>query len=126
MPEADPNRTVQCIKLGDELPALANAPFPNALGEEILAKVSKPAWDQWLTESVRIINTYRVELGTTKGNEFLVKQLKIWLGLEEGELVETAWTPPEEGAEDGSASAEGAASAEPAGATETAERTPES
>ncbi|MEM7605353.1 MAG: oxidative damage protection protein [Myxococcota bacterium] len=96
MPEADPSRTVRCIKLSEELPALAKAPFPNELGNEILEKVSKPAWDQWIEESVRLINTYRVDLGSKEGTEFMVSQLRIWLGLEEGELKPTAWTPPTE------------------------------
>lgn len=98
MPEAHPDRTVHCIKLDKELPALAKAPFPTEFGNEIAEKVSKEAWDQWLEESVRLINTYRVDLGTREGTEFLIKQLRIWLGLEEGELQPTAWTP-EEGAD---------------------------
>ncbi len=98
MPEADPNRNVDCIKLGESLPGLAKAPFPTDFGQEIYEKVSKQAWDQWLEESVRLINTYRLDLGTKEGTEFLLNQLRIWLGFEEGELKPTAWTPPEEDA----------------------------
>ncbi|MCA9580172.1 MAG: Fe(2+)-trafficking protein [Myxococcales bacterium] len=93
MPEADPQRTVQCIKLQKELPALAKAPFPTDLGKFILDNVSKEAWDLWLKESVRYINTYRVDLSSREGTEFMIKQLKIWMGLEEGELAQTAWVP---------------------------------
>lgn len=95
MPQAHPDRTVHCVKLDQELPALERAPFPTPLGDEILEKVSKQAWDQWLTESVRIINTYRVDLGSKQGTEFMIEQLKIWLGFVEGELKPTAWTPEE-------------------------------
>lgn len=95
MPEADASRTVFCVKLQKELPALAEPPFPTELGKVIYEKVSKEAWDSWLKESVRYINTYRVDLASKDGTEFMVKQLKLWLGLEEGELAETAWTPPE-------------------------------
>jgi Fe-S cluster biosynthesis and repair protein YggX len=66
------------------------------LGQLIYEKVSKEAWDQWLQESVRYINTYRVDLSSREGTEFMMKQLKIWLGLEHGEQAATAWTPPEE------------------------------
>ncbi|MBX3250926.1 MAG: oxidative damage protection protein [Myxococcales bacterium] len=97
MPEADPNRVVDCVKLKQSLPALAKPPFPNALGQEIFERVSKEAWDLWLKESVRIINTYRVDLSSREGMEFMFKQLRIWLGLDEGELAQTAWTPPAEG-----------------------------
>ena len=96
MPEADPNRIVHCIKLDQDLPALKTPPFKNPLGDLIFEKVSKEAWDMWLQESVKYINTYRVDLSTREGQEFMVKQLKIWLGVEEGELAATAWTPPSE------------------------------
>ncbi|MGB8332221.1 MAG: oxidative damage protection protein [Polyangiales bacterium] len=94
MPEADPNRLVHCIKLGRELPGLAKPPFPNEMGKLVYEKVSKEAWDLWLKESVRYINTYRVDLSSREGAEFMLKQLRIWLGLEEGDLAATAWTPP--------------------------------
>jgi len=96
MPEADPNRLVHCIKLDRELPGLAKPPFPNDLGKFVYDNVSKEAWDVWLQESVRYINTYRVDLSSREGTEFMIKQLRIWLGLEEGELAATAWVPPEE------------------------------
>lgn len=96
MPEADPNRLVHCIKLDQELPGLSRPPFPNDLGQLIFEKVSKEAWDQWLQESVRYINTYRVDLSSREGTEFMMNQLKIWLGMADGELAATAWTPPEE------------------------------
>ena len=96
MPEADPNRLVHCIKLGKELPGLVRPPFPNEMGQLIYEKVSKEAWDLWLQESVRYINTYRVDLSSREGTEFMLKQLRIWLGLDEGEQAATAWTPPQD------------------------------
>jgi Fe-S cluster biosynthesis and repair protein YggX len=96
MPEADPNRLVHCVKLDKELPGLARPPFPNEVGQMVFEKVSKEAWDMWLQESVRYINTYRVDLSSREGTDFMMNQLKIWLGLEEGDLAATAWTPPEE------------------------------
>lgn len=96
MPAADPDRTVHCLKLDKELPALAAPPYPNELGKLLHEKVSKEAWDMWLTESVRYINTYRVDLSSKEGTEFMVKQLKIWLGIDEGELAATAWVAPAE------------------------------
>lgn len=96
MPDADPNRLVHCIKLDKELPGLAKPPFPSEVGQLIYEKVSKEAWDMWLQESVRYINTYRVDLSSREGTDFMLKQLKIWLGIEEGDLAATAWTPPEQ------------------------------
>ncbi|QQR89146.1 MAG: oxidative damage protection protein [Myxococcales bacterium] len=93
MPDADPNRTVMCLKLGKELPALKEPPFPTEFGQLLYEKISKEAWDLWLQESVRYINTYRIDLATKEGTAFLLKQMKIWFGFEEGDLAETAWTP---------------------------------
>jgi len=96
MPEADPNRLVECIKLKKTLPGLTKPPFPTPFGKQIFETISKEAWDQWLQESVKFINTYRVDLSSREGTEFMLKQLRIWMGLEDGELAQTAWTPPEE------------------------------
>ena len=96
MPEADPNRLVHCIKLDRELPGLAKPPFPNEMGQLVFEKVSKEGWDLWLQESVRYINTYRVDLSSREGAEFMLKQLTLWICLEEGDQAATAWTPPTE------------------------------
>lgn len=98
MPAADPDRIVRCRKLEKDLPGLVKAPFPNELGNWIFENLSKEAWDQWLQESVRYINTYGWQLDKPADAEKLVEQLKIWLGLTEGEMVQTAWTPPKAGA----------------------------
>ncbi|MBW2546261.1 MAG: Fe(2+)-trafficking protein [Deltaproteobacteria bacterium] len=80
MPEADPNRLVHCIKLDRELPGLTKPPFPNEMGQLVFEKVSKEG----------------VDLSSRDGAEFMLKQLRIWMGLEEGDLAATAWTPPSE------------------------------
>lgn len=94
MPEVDPERLVHCSKLKQELPGLKKPPFPNELGKLIFERVSHQAWEQWLKESVRYINTYRVDLSSKQGTDFLIQQMKVWLELEEGSLAATAWTPP--------------------------------
>lgn len=99
MPAADPNRMVQCVKLKKEAPGLVSAPYPTEFGQYIFENVSKEAWDQWIKESVRYINTYRLDLSSKDGTEFMLKQLKIWLGLEEGDMAQTAWTPEKSQAE---------------------------
>ncbi len=93
MPEPDTDRLVQCVKLKEELPGLKRQPFPTDFGRYLFDNVSAQAWDDWLKESVRYINTYRVDLSSKEGTEFMLKQLKIWLEIEEGELAQTAWVP---------------------------------
>ncbi len=86
---------VQCIKLKRELPGLPFKPLPTELGQQIFEQVSMQAWQMWLTESPRFINTYRLDLQSEEGKAFLEKQMKIFFGFEQGETAETAWTPPE-------------------------------
>jgi len=75
---------------------MGRQPFPTEFGAFLYENLSQQAWGLWLTESVRYINTYRVDLASKEGTDFLLKQMRIWLGLEEGEQVATAWTPPDD------------------------------
>ncbi len=90
-------RIVHCRKLDQDLPGLSKVPYKNELGRRIYEEVSKQAWDQWLKESVRFINTYGLDLTTPKGQDFIFKQCAIYFGYEEGDVAQTAWTPPKEG-----------------------------
>ena len=85
---------VMCRKLGRELPGLKRAPYRNELGRRLYEEVSQEAWEQWLKDSVRFINTYRVDLASAEGQKFMMKQCAIYFGYEEGDLATTAWTPP--------------------------------
>ena len=89
-------RMVNCIKLKEELPGLPFKPLPSELGQRIFEQVSAQAWQMWLTESPRYINTYRLDLQSQEGRDFLEKQMKIFFGFEDGEQAETAWVPPEQ------------------------------
>ena len=88
-------RMVQCKKLGEELPGIPFRPFPTPFGLEIYNNVSMQAWQMWLNESPRYVNTYGLDLQSEKGREFLRQQMKIFFGFEKGEAAETAWTAPE-------------------------------
>jgi Fe-S cluster biosynthesis and repair protein YggX len=89
-------RLVQCKKLGKELPGMPFKPFPDELGQEIYDNVSMAAWQMWLQESPRYINTYRIDLQTKEGQAFLREQMKVYFGFEEGEMAETAFVPQDE------------------------------
>lgn len=88
-------RMVMCRMLKKELPGLKRPPFKNALGQRLYEDVSEEAWKAWLQESVRLINTYRIDLADPSGQEFLFKQTAIYFGYEEGDLAATAWVPPD-------------------------------
>ncbi|MGO9838473.1 MAG: oxidative damage protection protein [Polyangiaceae bacterium] len=89
-----PERTVHCRLLKKELPGLDRPPYKNDLGKRIFEEVSKEGWQQWLKDSVRFINTYRVDLATSDGQKFMLKQCAVYFGFEDGDLAQTAWTAP--------------------------------
>ena len=87
------SRIVHCKKLGKDLPGLDRPPYKNELGKRIFEEISKEAWDMWLKDSVKYINTYRIDLAAPEGQKFMLKQCAIYFGYEEGDLAQTAWTP---------------------------------
>jgi Fe-S cluster biosynthesis and repair protein YggX len=89
-------RIVHCRLLDKDLPGLDRPPYRNELGQKIFNEVSKEAWAQWLKDSVKFINTYRVDLASTDGQKFMLKQCAIYFKFEEGELAGTAYVPKEE------------------------------
>lgn len=88
-------RIVHCKKLDKDLPGLPFKPFPTEFGRLLYDNVSLQAWQMWLRESPKFINTYRLDLQSKEGRDFLEKQMRIFFGFEEGELAETAFTPRE-------------------------------
>jgi Fe-S cluster biosynthesis and repair protein YggX len=93
-------RIVHCRLLKQDLPGLERPPYRNELGKRIFEEVSKEAWQKWVKESVRFINTYRVDLASSEGQKFMLKQCAIYFGYEEGDVAQTAWTPPADAKKD--------------------------
>jgi Fe-S cluster biosynthesis and repair protein YggX len=88
-------RIVHCRLLKKDLPGLDRQPYKNELGKKIYEEVSKEAWQSWLKDSVKFINTYRVDLASNEGQKFMLKQAAIYFGFEEGDLAQTAFVPKE-------------------------------
>jgi Fe-S cluster biosynthesis and repair protein YggX len=99
-------RIVHCRKLAKDLPGLPKPPYKNELGKKIYDEVSKEAWDQWLKDSVKYINTYRLDLASAEGQKFMLKQASIYFGFEEGNLADTAYVPTPGGGGGGGSSDE--------------------
>ena len=87
-------RIVMCKKLGQELPGLPFKPFPNEFGDRIYNEVSMDAWQMWLRESPRYINTYRFDLQNPEHQAQLQGIMKTFFGFEDGSLPDTAWQAP--------------------------------
>jgi Fe-S cluster biosynthesis and repair protein YggX len=108
------DRIVHCRLLKKDLPGLERPPFKGELGKRLFAEVSKEGWEAWVKDSVKFINTYRVDLASPEGQKFMLKQCAIYFAYEEGDLAQTAWTPAEAKAAEERKSAEGKASDEAA------------
>lgn len=100
-------RIVHCRLLKKDLPGLDRPPFRNEFGQRLFAEVSKEGWQQWVKDSVRLINTYKVDLVTPEGQKFMLKQCALYFGYEEGEMAQTAWTPPADHGAEGSKGSQG-------------------
>ena len=84
---------VTCRKLGKELPGLPFKPFTDDVGKRIYDEVSMDAWQMWLKDSVKYLNTYRLDLTDKNAQAFMRKQMLVYFGFEQGDMATTAWTP---------------------------------
>jgi Fe-S cluster biosynthesis and repair protein YggX len=70
-------RTVFCVKLKKELPALNEFPKEgHPLGQRIYENVSQDAWKMWVEHMKMLMNEYRLNLGTKEAQEFLLEQME--------------------------------------------------
>jgi len=87
-------RTVQCAKLGKELPGLEKQPFPGGLGERIYEQISAEAYDLWLPHMTTIINHYGLNPADPEVRQMLRKEMESFFFGEES--TETANLTPED------------------------------
>ncbi|MDX2052700.1 MAG: oxidative damage protection protein [Polyangiaceae bacterium] len=82
-------RTVHCIKLGRDAEGLEKPPFKGAMGQRLFENVSKEAWSAWLEHSKMLINEYRLDLTSEKGQKVWMTEVEKYFWGEGSEL------PPE-------------------------------
>lgn len=68
--------TVQCAKLGKELPGLEKQPFPGELGERIYNSVSADAYAEWKQHLTNIINHYGLNPADAETRQMLRKEME--------------------------------------------------
>ena len=73
---ASPRRTVFCVKLQRELPALSEAPWPGPLGQRIYDNVSEEAWEQWEERMKMIVNEYKLLPFQKEAQELIAKHME--------------------------------------------------
>ena len=81
-------RMVMCAKLKKEMPGLEKPPFGGDIGEKIFNQVSAEVWNSWRNDmQIKVLNEYRLNMGDPNDYAVLVKQMCLFLGLEEGQGV---------------------------------------
>jgi Fe-S cluster biosynthesis and repair protein YggX len=66
---------VKCVKLGRELEGLDKPPLKGPVGQRIFENVSKEAWRAWLEHSKMLVNEYRLDLISEKGQKIWMDEL---------------------------------------------------
>lgn len=85
---------VMCVKFQREMPGLDEVPFEgDPLGQRIYDSVSKEAWKMWLERMKMIMNEYRLNLGTSEAQDFLLKQMEDYF-FGEGAALPPNYVPP--------------------------------
>jgi Fe-S cluster biosynthesis and repair protein YggX len=72
-------RTVQCAKLGQELPGLEAPPFPGPLGQRIFESISKRAFDLWQEESAKLMRERGWNMGQPDHRKQLLAEMEKFL-----------------------------------------------
>ncbi len=88
------SRQIYCVKLGIEAEGLESPPFPGEKGQEIFEKISKQAWQQWLSKQTMLINEERLASFDPKARAYLAEQRHKFLFEGNDDLPE-GYTPQE-------------------------------
>jgi Fe-S cluster biosynthesis and repair protein YggX len=89
-------RTIQCVLLKREAPALDRQPYPGELGRRIFDHVSKEAWQKWVHHQTMLINEYRLTPMEPKARKFLEGEMeKFFFG--GGAATPEGYVPPAAG-----------------------------
>lgn len=99
-------RTVNCAKLGRELPGLERPPMPGELGQRIYENISQMAWQMWMEQATILINHYGLNMVDPRAQEFLNEQMEEFF-FGEGAQMPDDWVPEGQGGK-GGPSAKGA------------------
>ena len=72
-------RMVHCARLDREAPGLDFVPWPGELGKRVFARISKPAWSEWLAHQTMLINENRLSPLDPKTRSFLETEMEKFL-----------------------------------------------
>ena len=87
-------RRVHCVKLGVEADGLDAPPFPGEKGLEIFEKISKSAWQQWLSKQTMLINENKLASFDPKARAYLAEERTKFLFEDNNDMPE-GYVPPQ-------------------------------
>ncbi len=87
-------RRVNCVKLGLEADGLDAPPFPGEKGLEIFEKISKQAWQQWLSKQTILINENKLASFDPKARAYLAEERTKFLFEDNNDMPE-GYVPPQ-------------------------------
>lgn len=74
---------VQCKKCGKTAEAAQGVAYGGALGDEIKNNICNQCWNEWMGQSIKIINELRLNLRDAYSRDMLVKYMKEFLNLQQ-------------------------------------------
>lgn len=86
---------VHCVKLGEELEGLEKPPMKGELGKKVFENVSAKAWRMWLEHSKMLINEFRLDLTSERGQRIWMEEMDRFL-FGEGSSLPPDYVAPEE------------------------------
>ena len=72
-------RTVQCVKLKQELPGLEAPPIPGPVGKKVYEQVSAQAWKMFEEHFIMVTNENRLDLMDDSTNQIFFDQIDAFL-----------------------------------------------
>lgn len=82
MGSSDPGQPngFRCARCGrPERERLARPPFPNELGQRLIAEICSECWEEWKQRQMLLINHYGLNVREPRAREFLVSNLRAFL-----------------------------------------------
>lgn len=71
--------TIKCTCCGESRDAFERAPFPGAIGAQVLAETCRDCWGLWLKQQTMLINHYGLNVMDPQAREFLTRNMRAFL-----------------------------------------------
>ncbi len=66
---------ILCSKCNETKPGLTEAPFPNEMGQAVLAKTCEDCWQAWVGQQLMLMNEYRLDPMDDEHSSFLDREM---------------------------------------------------